>query len=72
VIEPAAEPVPASDDPRQPVSNGGGGVTGEFRNYPTKDITVDGNLIIQGWTGGWIGVIRTTSAATDLRATTRA
>ena len=41
------------------VSNGGGGgVTGEFRNYPTKDITVDGNLIIQGWTGGWIGVIR--------------
>ena len=41
------------------VSNGGGGgVTGEFRNYPTKDVTVDGNLIIQGWTGGWIGVIR--------------
>jgi hypothetical protein len=41
------------------VSNGGGGgVTGEFRNFPTKDITVDGNLIIQGWTGGWIGVIR--------------
>jgi hypothetical protein len=41
------------------ISNGGGGgVTGEFRNYPTKDITVDGNMIIQGWTGGWIGVIR--------------
>jgi hypothetical protein len=41
------------------ISNGGGGgVTGEFRNYPTKDVTVDGNMVIQGWTGGWIGVIR--------------
>jgi len=42
------------------ISNGGGGgVTGEFRNFPTKDDTIDGNLIIEGWTGGWIGVIRT-------------
>jgi hypothetical protein len=42
------------------VSNGGGGgVTGQFRNFPTKDNTIDGNLVIQGWTGGWIGVIRT-------------
>jgi hypothetical protein len=41
------------------VSNGGGGgVTGEFRNFPTKDNTIDGNLIVQGWTGGWIGLIR--------------
>ena len=41
------------------ISNGGGGgVTGQFRNFPTKDDTIDGNLIIQGWTGGWIGVIR--------------
>jgi hypothetical protein len=41
------------------ISNGGGGgVTGEFRNFPTKDITVDRNMVIQGWTGGWIGVIR--------------
>lgn len=41
------------------ISNGGGGgVTGEFRNFPTKDDTVDGNVIIQGWTGGWMGVIR--------------
>jgi hypothetical protein len=41
------------------ISNGGGGgVSGEFRNFPTKDNTIDGNLIIQGWTGGWIGVIR--------------
>jgi len=41
------------------ISNGGGGgVTGEFRNFPTKDIVVDGNMVIQGWTGGWIGIIR--------------
>lgn len=41
------------------ISNGGGGgPTGEFRNFPTKDNRVDGNLIIQGWTGGWLGVIR--------------
>lgn len=41
------------------ISNGGGGgVTGEFRNYPTKDNTIDGNAVIQGWTGGWIGFIR--------------
>jgi hypothetical protein len=37
---------------------GGGGVTGEFRNYPTKDNTIDGNAVIAGWTGGWIGFIR--------------
>jgi hypothetical protein len=37
---------------------GGGGVAGEFRNYPTKDNTIDGNVVIQGWTGGWIGLIR--------------
>ena len=37
---------------------GGGGVKGEFRNYPTKDNTIDGNAVIQGWTGGWIGFIR--------------
>ena len=41
------------------ISNGGGGgVTGEFRNFPTKDNTIDGNAAIQGWTGGWIGFIR--------------
>jgi hypothetical protein len=37
---------------------GGGGVTGEFRNFPTKDNTIDGNAVITGWTGGWIGFIR--------------
>ena len=39
------------------VSNGGGSTT-EFRNFPTKDNVIDGNLIVQGWHGGWIGVIR--------------
>lgn len=39
---------------------GGGGVTGEFRNFPTKDNTIDGNAVIEGWTGGWIGFIRNT------------
>lgn len=38
--------------------SGGGGVTGEFRNFPTKDDVIDGNLIVQGWRGGWLGVIR--------------
>jgi hypothetical protein len=37
---------------------GGGGVSGEFRNFPTKDNTIDGNAVIEGWTGGWIGFIR--------------
>jgi hypothetical protein len=41
------------------VSNGGGsGPAGPFRNFPTKDDRVGGNLVIQGWQGGWIGVIR--------------
>jgi hypothetical protein len=37
------------------VSNGG---SGPGRNFPIKDDTIDGNLIVQGWTGQWIGVIR--------------
>jgi len=38
-------------------SNGGGDPE---RNFPIKDITVGGNLSIQGWTGLWMGVIRDT------------
>lgn len=34
----------------------GGGDAG--RNLPIKDDTIGGNLIIQGWTGLWFGVIR--------------
>jgi hypothetical protein len=28
------------------------------RNFPIKDNTIIGDLIIQGWHGGWLGVIR--------------
>ena len=37
------------------VSNGGGD---PVRNFPIKDDTIDGNVIVQGWHGGWVGVIR--------------
>jgi hypothetical protein len=40
------------------LSYGGGTLPGEFRNYPTKDNTIGGDLVIEGWRGGWIGVIR--------------
>jgi len=41
------------------VSTGGGsGPAGPFRNFPLKDDTIGGNLILQGWQGGWLGVIR--------------
>jgi hypothetical protein len=40
------------------VSNGGGGDA--ERNFPIKDISVGGNLIIQGWDGFWLGIIRDT------------
>jgi hypothetical protein len=39
------------------VSNGGGD---PGRNFPIKDDTIDGNLIVQGWSGLWMGVIRVT------------
>ena len=32
----------------------------DFRNFPVKDSVIHGNLVIQGWTGGWFGVIRNT------------
>ena len=41
------------------VSNGGGS-TSRFYNFPIKDNVIDGNLIIQGWTGGWWGAIANT------------
>jgi hypothetical protein len=43
------------------ISNGGGLLSTsaeDFRNFPVKDNTIHGNLIIQGWRGGWIGLIR--------------
>jgi hypothetical protein len=39
------------------VSNGGGDPA-SVRNFPIKDDTVDGNVIIQGWHGFWFGIIR--------------
>jgi hypothetical protein len=38
-------------------SNGGGDPT---RNFPIKNLVVDGNMNIQGWSGLWIGLLRNT------------
>ena len=38
------------------ISNGG---SGPGRNFPIKDDTIDGNVILQGWSGLWFGLIRT-------------
>jgi len=37
------------------VSNGGGDAG---RNFPIKDSRIGGNLIVQGWHGLWIGLLR--------------
>jgi hypothetical protein len=46
------------------ISNGGGpGLVPNpfvFLTFPVKDNTIGGNLIVQGWQGGWAGVIRNT------------
>jgi hypothetical protein len=45
------------------ISNGGGVLSTsaeDFRNFPVKDNVIHGNLVIQGWMGGWFGVIRNT------------
>ena len=45
------------------ISNGGGVLSTsaeDFRNFPIKDNVIHGNLIVQGWHGGWIGLIRNT------------
>jgi hypothetical protein len=39
------------------VSNGGGDLA---RNFPIKDSTIYGNLVVQGWHGLWIGLLRNT------------
>lgn len=38
------------------VSNGGGGPAGI--NFPLKNLTVGGNVDVQGWNGFWIGLFR--------------
>jgi hypothetical protein len=30
----------------------------DFRNFPIKDNVIHGNLVVLGWQGGWIGLIR--------------
>jgi hypothetical protein len=40
------------------VVSSGGGNPASHRNFPIKDDTIDGNLIVQGWDGFWLGVIR--------------
>jgi hypothetical protein len=42
------------------VSNGGGpGVTfNPYVNFPIKENTIGGNLIVQGWQGAWAGALR--------------
>jgi hypothetical protein len=44
------------------ISNGGGvvSVSGATRNFPVEDNVIHGNLVVQGWQGGWIGLIRNT------------
>ena len=34
------------------------GSLADFRNFPVKDNVIHGNLVIAGWRGGWMGVIR--------------
>jgi hypothetical protein len=42
------------------VTSNGGGTSDRFYNFPIKDNTIDGNLVLHGWTGGWIGALRNT------------
>jgi hypothetical protein len=43
------------------VSIGGGpGLHGQFLNFPIKDNTIGGKLVVRGWHGGWVGAIRDT------------
>ncbi len=45
------------------ISSGGGVLStsaADFRNLPIEDNVIHGNLVVQGWKGGWFGVIRTT------------
>lgn len=45
------------------ISNGGGVVSlsaADSRNFPVEDNVIHGNLIVQGWHGGWFGAIRNT------------
>jgi hypothetical protein len=49
------------------VSSGGGDPE---RNFPIKDDTIDGNLVLEGWSGLWLGVIRDTVGGNVIVANT--
>lgn len=40
--------------------DGGPGLHGAFFNFVVKDNTINGDLIVRGWKGGWAGAIRNT------------
>ena len=40
------------------VTSNGGGTTDTFYNFPIKNNTIDGNLTLHGWQGGWFGALR--------------
>jgi hypothetical protein len=41
------------------ISNGGGDPSlPPWLSFPIKENTIDGNLVVQGWVGAWVGVIR--------------
>jgi hypothetical protein len=42
------------------VISNGGGTADRFYNFPIKGNTIDGNLIIHGWAGGWWGAVANT------------
>ena len=43
------------------ISNGGGDPSlPPWLSYPIKNTTVGGNLIVHGWKGAWVGVLRST------------
>ena len=52
------------------VTSMGGGTSARFFNFPIKDNTIDGNLTLRGWSGGWIGAIRNTVGGRSISRTT--
>ncbi|MDE3133120.1 MAG: hypothetical protein KGL15_03540 [Acidobacteriota bacterium] len=38
----------------------GGTAAGPFTNFPIKNLTVGGNVTLEGWSGFWIGLFRST------------
>ena len=47
-----------ADTIRGNVVSTGGGPGPSMITFPTKENTIGGNLVIEGWNGGWIGALR--------------